>query len=181
MGSRLFSIISTRFVTCDVRSTSLTFEMQKRSTSPGGHILWRSHILKTKPHDRSQCTRQSHTLMSDTNSPQPQAQPVLWNANLPQMISHFLGFSQTLILKRGHKGGTFSKILRNSHWISPESGFSPQDALTPFSLKLWGKSMFATQEGGRGFFHICGIQVCAKLCSLRRFITEPGKRIRISI
>ena len=137
----------------------------------GGHILWRSHILRTKPYDQTQCTRQSHTLMSDTNSLQSQAQPVLWNANLPQMISHFLGFSQTLILKRGHKGGTFSKILRNSHWISPESGFSPQDALTPVSLKLWGKSMFATQEGGRGFFHTWGIQVYAKLCSLRRFIT----------
>ena len=32
------------------------------------------------------------------------------------MISHFLGVSQTLILKGGHTGSTFSKILGNSHW-----------------------------------------------------------------
>ena len=144
MGSWLFSIISTRFGTCDVRRSSLTFEMQKRRKCLGGHILGSSLILKTKPYDRTQCTRQSHTLISDTNSLQPQAQPVLWNANLPQMIRHFLGFSQTLILKRGHKGGTFSKRLGNSPWISPESEFS-QDPLTRLSLKLRRKSMFASQ------------------------------------
>lgn len=91
------------------------------------------------------------------------------------MISHFLGVSQTLILKGGHTGSTFSKILGNSHWISPESGFS-LDASTPLSPKLWGKSMFATQEWGGGVSHTWAIRVCAKLCSLRRFITEPGKR-----
>ena len=98
------------------------------------------------------------------------------------MISHFLGVSQTLILKGGHTGSTFSKILGNSHWISPDSGFS-QDASTPLSPKLWGKSMFATQEwggggGGRGGggSHTWAKRVCAKLCSLRCFITEPGKR-----
>ena len=68
------------------------------------------------------------------------------------MISHFLGVSQTLILKGGHTGSTFSKILGNSHWISPESGFS-QDASTPLSPKLWGKSMFATQEWGGSPIH----------------------------
>lgn len=62
------------------------------------------------------------------------------------MISHFLGVSQTLILKGGHTGSTFSKILGNSHW------------------------------GGGGVSHTWAIRVCAKLCSLRRFITEPGKR-----
>ena len=65
------------------------------------------------------------------------------------MISHFLGVSQTLILKGGHTGSTFSKILGNSHWLSPESGFS-QDASTPLLPKLWGKSLFATQEWGGG-------------------------------
>ena len=91
------------------------------------------------------------------------------------MISHFLGVSQTLILKGGHTGSTFSKILGNSHWLSPESGFS-QDASTPLLPKLWGKSLFATQEWGGGVSHTWAIRVCAKLCSLRRFITEPGKR-----
>lgn len=152
MGSWLFSIISTRFGTCDVRRSSLTFEMQKRRKCLGGHILGSSLILKTKPYDRTQCTRQSHTLISDTNSLQPQAQPVLWNANLPQMIRHFLGFSQTLILKRGHKGGTFSKRLSYSHWISPESGFSAQDALTPLSVKLRGKSVCYPRMGVGGSF-----------------------------
>ena len=65
------------------------------------------------------------------------------------MISHFLGVSQTLILKGGHTGSIFSKILGNSHWLSPESGFS-QDASTPLLPKLWGKSLFATQEWGGG-------------------------------
>ena len=90
------------------------------------------------------------------------------------MISRFLGVSQTLILKGGHTGSTYSKILGNSHWISPESGFS-QDASTPLSPKLWGKSMIATQEWGE-VSHTWAIRVCAKLCSFRRFITEPGKR-----
>ena len=116
MGSWLFSTISRRVGTCVVRRSSLAFEMQKRSKSLGGPMLASSLILKTKPYDRTQCTRQSHMLISNTNSLQPQAQPVLWNANFPQMISHFLGFSQTLILKRGHIFQEIRQFSLNFSW-----------------------------------------------------------------
>ena len=48
----------------------------KNVVRPQGSYTWAFPHIKTTPYDQTQCTRQSHTLISNTNSPQSQAQPV---------------------------------------------------------------------------------------------------------